>query len=201
MLSAVVVPHAVVHLVGDLRLDQRGHVAELLGAHQVALGAAPVARVAVALPHLPDMPIVRVRDDRYGVVPCGLGLRGAGQDAIEVVLFRLAGLCYEYLVGVIVGVGESNDGIARLDDAPLGVLPPFGELVDMVDGHRALLVRVGFLSRAVPRACAPQLSQCRCSYRWTLACTVFPVAVMVWPHEGHASSSSVHMPRWGMPFA
>src|SRR5690606_17074076 len=28
-----------------------------------------------------------------------------------------------------------------------------------------------------------------------------PVAVMVWPHEGQASGSVVHMPRWGSPFA
>src|SRR5690606_41969875 len=68
----------------------------------------------------------------------------------------------------------------------------------MVAGHRALLVRVGFLSRVVPRACAPQFGHVRCSYRWTLAWTVLPVAVLVWPHDGHASSSSLHMPRGGM---
>src|SRR5699024_8499318 len=68
-------------------------------------------------------------------------------------------------------------------------------------GHRALLVRVGFFNVVVPRACAPQFGQCRCSYRWTLACTVLPVAVMVDPQEGQASASSVHMPRWGMPVA
>src|SRR5699024_6508046 len=140
-------------------------------------------------------------DGREGVVACHHVVRREPRRAVRL-----------HLAGAVPAAADSDAGLARLAlavkvyrDGPngqrFGLLGGLDQDGAIQGGHRALLVRVGFLSRVVPRAWLPQFGHARCSYRWPLACTVFPVAVMVWPQDGHASSSSLHMPRWGMPVA